>query len=180
MQRCRALTYKWEQDKEVAYSNICPTFSGVKVNGNARDFKHQTPEKLPSFPQRTTRCLPCQASAWMAILLIVSLRYSAECSVPAGCKPPELVISREHPLIILYGPGSGELTVKCWQNLPSNIKPYCAVTMDPSSLDIKERLESWRRMLKIVQPHNIPIVLQVAGDEPEWTTPLGVVARLLD
>ena len=82
----------------------------------------------------------------MAILQVVSLRYDAECSVPAGCKPPELVISREHPLIILYGPGSGELTVKCWQNLPSNIKPYCAVTMDPSSLDIKERLEGWRRM----------------------------------
>jgi len=30
-----------------------------------------------------------------------------------------------------------------------------------------------------VQPHNIPIVLQVAGDEPEWTTPLAVVETLL-
>ena len=116
----------------------------------------------------------------MAILLVVSLRYDAECSVPAGCKPPELVISREHPLIILYGPGSGELTVKCWQNLPLNIKPYCAVTMDPSSLDVKERLEGWRRMLRIVQPHNIPIILQVAGDEPEWTTPLAAVETLLE
>jgi hypothetical protein len=51
--------------------------------------------------------------------------------------------------------------------------------MDPSSLDVKERLEGWRRMLRVVQPHNIPIVLQVAGDEPEWTTPLGVVETLL-
>ena len=37
--------------------------------------------------------------------------------------------------------------------------------MDPGSLDVKERLEIWRRMLCDVQPHNIPIVLQVAGDE---------------
>ena len=34
-------------------------------------------------------------------------------------------------------------------------------------------------MLRIVQPHNIPIVLQVAGDEPEWTSPLWVVETLL-
>jgi hypothetical protein len=99
--------------------------------------------------------------------------------VPPGCKPPELIISREHPLIILYGPGSGELIVKCWKNLQADIKPYCAVTMDPTSLDVKERLEGWRRMLRVVQPHNIPIVLQVAGDEPEWTTPLAVVETLL-
>src|SRR5271165_4560148 len=49
--------------------------------------------------------------------------------VPPGCKPPELVISAEHPLVILYGPGSGALTVKCWQHLPADIRPYCAITM---------------------------------------------------
>ncbi len=98
---------------------------------------------------------------------------------PSGCKAPELVISPEHPLIILYGPGTGERTVKCWQHLPADIRPYCAVTMDPPSLDVKERLEGWRRMLRQVQPHNIPIVLQVAGDSAEWTTPLGVVETLL-
>ncbi len=112
---------------------------------------------------------------WLACLV----QYSSEASLPPECKPPELNISREHPLIILYGPGSGERTVKCWANLPEKIKPYCAVTMDPSSLDVKERLEGWRRMLRIVQPHQIPIVLQVAGDEPEWTTPLAVVETLL-
>ncbi len=99
--------------------------------------------------------------------------------LPPGCKPPELVISREHPLIILYGPGSAERTVKCWQSLPADIKPYCAVTMDPPGLELKGRLEGWRRMLKVLQPHNIPIVLQVAGDEPEWTTPLSMVETLL-
>jgi hypothetical protein len=98
---------------------------------------------------------------------------------PPGCKPPELVISREHPLIILYGPGSGELTVKCWQNLPVDIRPYCAITMDPPSLDINQRLEGWRRMLRVIQPHNIPIVLQIAGDEVVWTTPLWVIETLL-
>src|SRR5262245_29014594 len=81
--------------------------------------------------------------------LLVCLAFSspdnAECSFPPGCKPPELRISSEHPLIILYSPGTGERTVKCWQNLPSKIKPYCAVTMDPSSVDVKERLEGWRR-----------------------------------
>src|SRR5439155_13924500 len=95
----------------------------------------------------------------IAVLLQVGLWYSAECSLPPGCKPPELLISREHPLIILYGPGSGELILKCWENLQADIKPYCAVTMDPTSLDVKERLEGWRRMLRVVQPHNIPIVL---------------------
>src|SRR2546423_7403349 len=106
--------------------------------------------------------------------------FNAVSAIPPGCKPPELVISREHPFIILYGPGSGEMIVKCWRNLQPDIKPYCAVTMDPPGLELKERLEGWRRMLRIVQPHNIPIVLQVAGDEPEWTTPLGVVETLLE
>ncbi len=116
----------------------------------------------------------------MALLLLsVWSQLNATAAVPPGCQPPELVISREHPLIILYGPGTGELTVKCWQNLPADIKPYCTVTMDPSSLDVKERLEGWRRNLKAVQPHDIPIVLQVAGDEVEWTTPLAIIETLL-
>jgi hypothetical protein len=112
-------------------------------------------------------------------LLVALLRYSDLFAAPPGCKPPDLLISREHPLIILYGPGTAELTVKCWQNLPADIKPYCAVTMDPTALDVHERLESWRRMLRIVQLHRIPIVLQVAGDEVEWTTPLWVIETLL-
>ena len=69
--------------------------------------------------------------------------------------------------------------MKCWQHLPADIRPYCAVTMDPGSLDVKERLEIWRRMLRDVQPHNIPIVLQVAGDETEWTTPVAAVETML-
>lgn len=117
------------------------------------------------------------------MLLLTSLCFlSPICmaaSVTPGCKPPELVISREHPLIILYGPGTGELTVKCWQNLPADIRPFCAVTMDPPGLDINQRLEGWRRMLRVVQPHNIPIVLQVAGDEVSWTTPLWAIEELL-
>ena len=67
---------------------------------------------------------------WITLLL-AALQTSHGSSIPPGCKPPELLISREHPLIILYGPGTGELTVKCWQNLPADFKPYCAVTMDP-------------------------------------------------
>jgi hypothetical protein len=115
----------------------------------------------------------------LLVWFVLLSHYKVVGSLPPGCKPPELKVSREHPLIILYSPGTGERTVKCWQNLPSKIKPYCAVTMDPSSLDVKERLEAWRRNLRVVQPHNIPIVLQVAGDEAEWTTPLGVVETLL-
>jgi hypothetical protein len=99
--------------------------------------------------------------------------------VPPGCQPPELVISREHPLIILYGPGSGELTVKCWQSLPADLRPYCAMTMDPPALDVGQRLEGWRRLLGVVQPHDIPIILQVAGDEVAWTTPLWAIETLL-
>lgn len=112
----------------------------------------------------------------VACFLVWSQALSA---VPPGCKPPQLVISPEHPLVILYGPGTGELTVKCWQHLPADIRPYCAVTMDPGSLDVKERLEIWRRMLRDVQPYNIPIVLQVAGDEVEWTTPVAAVETML-
>src|SRR5439155_15156449 len=93
----------------------------------------------------------------------------------AGCKPPELVISREHPLILLYGPGAADRTVKCWQHLPGDIKPYCVVTMDPPALDVQQRLEGWRRMLRVVQEHGIPIALQVCGYEPEWTTPVSVI-----
>ena len=104
---------------------------------------------------------------------------SALSAVPEGCQPPELIISRQHPLVILYGPGTAELTVKCWQHLPGDIRPYCAVTMDPASLDLKERLDSWSRSLREVQRHNIPIILQVAGDEPEWTTPLAGVEAML-
>ncbi len=103
----------------------------------------------------------------------------ALCAVPEGCRPPELVISPQHPLVILYGPGTAELTVKCWQHLPMDLRPYCVVTMDPASLDLKERLDSWSRSLREIQRHNIPIVLQVAGDEPEWTTPLAGVEAML-
>ena len=42
-------------------------------------------------------------------LLPLLLGIEALFATPAGCKPPELVISPEHPLIILYGPGTGEL-----------------------------------------------------------------------
>ena len=121
---------------------------------------------------------PQKACALLAALLVMPPGH-AQSTVPPGCKPPELMISREHPLIILYGPGTGELIVKCWQNLQSDIRPYCAVTMDPPALDVQERLEGWRRMLRIVQPHNIPIVLQVAGDEAEWTTPMGAIETML-
>ncbi len=100
-------------------------------------------------------------------------------AIPPGCKPPELTISREHPLIILYGPGSAELTVKCWRNLQADIKPFCVVTMDPTALDVSDRLESWRRMLQIVEKEGIPIALQVAGDSAEWTTPLWAIETLL-
>ena len=100
-------------------------------------------------------------------------------AAPAGCKPPELTISREHPLIILYGPGTAELTIKCWQHLPADLKRYCVVTMDPAALDLGQRIESWRRMLRIVQRERIPIALQVCGDEAEWTTPLGAIETLL-
>jgi hypothetical protein len=144
------------------------------IAANASGIGHECPPSANGSMTRNGRRL-----IWIMVLLAIFLQRSAQCALPPGCKTPELIISREHPLVILYGPGSGELTVKCWQNLPANIKPYCAVTMDPSSLDIKERLEGWRRMLRIVQPHNIPIVLQVAGDEPEWTTPLAVVETLL-
>jgi len=117
-----------------------------------------------------------------ALLLALSLPLpgsGAAASVPPGCRPPELVISPEHPLIILYGPGTAELAVKCWGNLPADLKPYCALTMDPPALDLGQRLEGWRRALRVVQPHNIPIVVQVAGDEVEWTTPLWAIESLL-
>ena len=114
------------------------------------------------------------------VLLPFLLRDSAVSAVPPGCQPPELVISRDHPLIILYGPGTGERTVQYWRRLPEDLRPYCAVTMDPPALDVKERLAGWRSMLRVVQPHDIPIVLQVAGDEAEWTTPLGVIETLLN
>ena len=115
-----------------------------------------------------------------AVLLLSLLPETRALSgIPAGCKPPELVISPEHPLIILYGPGTGERTVKCWQHLPADIRPYCAVTMDPFALDLKQRLDGWRHELRHVQPQHIPIVLQVAGDDPAWTTPLSAVETLL-
>ena len=121
----------------------------------------------------------CTVTAlWLAVLCASAAADVAEV-VPPGCKPPELVISREHPLIILYGPGSGELTVKCWQNLPADLRPYCVLTLDPPALDINQRLEGWRKNLREVQRHNIPIVLQVAGDEVAWTTPLRVIETLL-
>src|ERR1039457_5269962 len=112
-------------------------------------------------PGKTNVCWGTGAALGIAAVSLLLAWNQAVSAVPPGCKPPELMISPEHPLVILYGPGSGELTVKSWQHLPAEIRPYCAVTMDPGSLDLKERLEIWRRMLREVQPHNIPIVLQV-------------------
>ena len=51
--------------------------------------------------------------------------------------------------------------------------------MDPPAQDIPQRLEGWRRMLRVTQEHGIPIALQVCGDEAEWTTPLSVIETLL-
>ena len=130
------------------------------------------PEALPLVRKRAT--LLCVLS-----LLCCAPRLGAAPGVPPGCRPPELSISREHPLIILYGPGTAERTVRCWRNLPADLKAYCVVTMDPPALDVAERLAAWRRLLRVVQPHGIPIVLQVAGDEAEWTTPLPVIETLL-
>src|SRR5207247_9301148 len=45
--------------------------------------------------------------------------------------------------------------------------------------DIAQRLEGWRRMLRVTQKAHIPIALQVCGDEAEWTTPLQVIETLL-
>ena len=115
----------------------------------------------------------------IAVLICLVLGGAVVSATPPGCKPPALKISREHPLILLYGPGSAELTVKCWGHLPEDFKPCCVVTMDPPALDLRQRLEGWRRMLQIVQKQDIPIALQVCGDEAEWTTPLWVIETLL-
>ena len=110
-----------------------------------------------------------RVAAFITGLLFVAMATRAA-AVPQGCRPPELVINREHPLIILYGPGTAELTVKCWRNLPADIKPYCVVTVDPVSPKPRECMEGWRRMLRVVQKHNIPIALQVwsPGSTPLW------------
>jgi hypothetical protein len=129
----------------------------------------------PGLPLGSARLLALVATA----LLLVPSSLAAESPFPPGCKPPELIISREHPLVILYGLGDAARAVKCWGNLQADIRPYCVLTMDPPSLDIPERLAGWRRMLAVMQQHQVPIALQVAGDEANWTTPLWVIETLL-
>ncbi len=113
------------------------------------------------------------------LLVALWLARPSLATPPPGCRPPELAISREHPLILLYGPGTGERTVRCWAHLPPDLKPYCVVTMDPPALDLEARLTGWRAMLRVVQAAGIPIALQVCGDEAEWTTPLPLIETLL-
>lgn len=96
-------------------------------------------------PSTTYQRLGKEAAFLLAALALSLVWNQAASAVPLGCKPPELVISPDHPLVILYGPGSGELTAKCWPHVPADLRPYCVVTMDPGSLDLKERLEIWRR-----------------------------------
>jgi hypothetical protein len=131
------------------------------------------------YPQRIPTRRGGIAGLVFAFAALLAVLNCALASVPPGCKPPELVITREHPLIILYGAGPAELIVKQWEDMQPDIRPYCVVSLLPSSLDIRERLELWRRSLRVLQKHRIPIVLDVCGDEAWWTTPLWVIETLL-
>jgi len=113
----------------------------------------------------------------IAILAVLTLAPCAVC-LPRGARPLETRISPEHPLIILYSPGSAEDLVRSYRALEPDIKPYCMVHAEERYTP-GNRLENLRRFLRAAQQNHIPIVFQIAGPDESFDFPLDVVESLL-
>lgn len=114
-----------------------------------------------------------------ALLLAICLVLAAPASaLPPGARPLETRISPEHPLIILYSPGTAEGMVRAWEGLEADIRPYCMYHVEwqyrPGGED-----QGLRAILAAAQRRRIPLVFQIAGPDEGVDVPLDVVERLL-
>ena len=75
----------------------------------------------------------------------------------AETKKRELVISREHPLIILFSHSTPEHIVLNWESLPEDIKPYIVFRVE------KNPIEDLLAVCDKAEDKEIPILVQVAG-----------------
>ncbi|MBN1352479.1 hypothetical protein JXJ21_23980 [candidate division KSB1 bacterium] len=103
-------------------------------------------------------------------------------------QPLCIEISREHPLIIMMAPHHGELTPEengeyiadAWrQHYPDELKPYTVVQIEERVLDYEKRMELFRRRLNVLAQNEIPIALQIADPDDQYTMPLDLVEQLL-
>ena len=70
-------------------------------------------------------------------------------------KPPELSVSTDHPLIILFA--DAEHLVENWKAVPDELKPYVVFRTEvlPS--------ENFRPLLRTAQENRIPVLIQTSG-----------------
>jgi hypothetical protein len=117
------------------------------------------------------------------LLLTVTSVYPAR-----DVKPLCIKISREHPLIIMMAPALGRTSpenigqeiVDAWfHHYPDELKPYTTIHIEERVLDYDERMARFRDILDTVSEHDIPIVLQIADPDNQYTMPLDYVEQLL-
>jgi len=73
----------------------------------------------------------------------------------ASPRPPELSITADHPLIILFG--DSQHLVENWKSLPDEMKPYTIFRIEEISK------EQTQRILQTAQNNQIPIIFQTSG-----------------
>ena len=117
------------------------------------------------------------------LFLIVKSVYPAR-----DVKPLCIKISREHPLIIMMAPALGRTSpenigreiVDAWvHHYPDELKPYTTIQIEERVLDYDERMTRFRQILDTVSEHEIPMVLQIADPDNQYTMPLQYVEQLL-
>lgn len=69
--------------------------------------------------------------------------------------PPELSVSTDHPLIILFG--DNRLLAENWKAVPEELKPFTVFRIEelPS--------ENFQPLLRIAQENHIPVIIQTSG-----------------
>jgi hypothetical protein len=98
---------------------------------------------------------------------------------PVGAKPLEVQISPAHPLIILYGPTISPDVLQAWNAFPPEIRDCAVVMLESPSTDRAVQVEGLSRECERARDCGIPVVIQIAGPDIEYTMHLEDVEGVL-
>ncbi|MGC8897760.1 MAG: glycoside hydrolase family 98 domain-containing protein [Bacteroidota bacterium] len=127
-----------------------------------KSFKATPPylaDKLPYLPEEL---LPAGKWFWRVRAFNISGQASdwsetGSFTVREGAspRPPELLISADHPLLLLQS--SSQHLVESWKSLPEELKPYTTFRIEEISK------EQTQEILEVAQNNQIPVIFQVSG-----------------
>jgi len=113
------------------------------------------------------------------LAVFVSLCVLAAATRVLAAKPLEVEISPRQPLLILYGPHVTPEIAQCWAAFPGEIRECAVVMLDSPSTERSLQREGLARECRRAQEFGIPVVIQIAGPDPEYTMHLEDVETLL-